>query len=496
MDATDLFEDDDVQSVSAPSLGGNSKIADKGDKSKEIPSFLTKIYDIVDSSTDDLIEWGSDGKSFIVKDPKRFAKETLPHFFKTANFNSFVRQLNFYGFRKINYEDKKGKRSGGSGGGSEVVKLWEFQHTHFVRGRQDLLKNIKRKTYADSTAASKEELDTLRFEVEQRSVEHIESSETRMARLENLCTDLQHELSEMRRHYAMQEENFQSLRKSLTTPVVGLTSPPLTFSMPFALPHSQSDAITNIVGDGGSRDRDDSICWKFDNVEDLRLESMALDLDTSLFLNDEEDVIDLALNDNNIEPPNERDNMMDMGSASVMSSSDRSMPSLAEAVEEEPRLVLEEEPRVVLEKTLAAMPTQTQKEFLHKLVKTIKEMFPHVNDIAAVTASPARNLRNQNKETVVIVDKSSGCDSSITSSQLSSPCRSISSPAMGPSYGCSAVPSLADPIEQAQQQAISLMATLLPTIQIPLLNIVTASMIMSSNSMAQSSSSKGAQRSR
>lgn len=47
---------------------------------------------------DDIGGWSENGDTFIVKDMEAFAN-LLPKFFKHKNFRSFVRQLNFYGFR-------------------------------------------------------------------------------------------------------------------------------------------------------------------------------------------------------------------------------------------------------------------------------------------------------------------------------------------------------------------------------------------------------------
>jgi hypothetical protein len=67
-----------------------------------MPPFVTKLRAMVDDpTTDDLISWRDDGLSFQVHLPSEFAKTVLPRYFKHSNFTSFARQLNQYGFRKL-----------------------------------------------------------------------------------------------------------------------------------------------------------------------------------------------------------------------------------------------------------------------------------------------------------------------------------------------------------------------------------------------------------
>ncbi|KAI3822573.1 hypothetical protein L1987_10166 [Smallanthus sonchifolius] len=125
-----------ISSSSFGSGSGSSSLPNSGDVPKPldclhetpVPPFLSKTFDLVDDPRlDPIISWSDTGASFVVWDPVEFARRILPKHFKHNNLSSFVRQLNTYGFRKIDTD------------------RWEFTCESFFRGKRHLLKNIRRR---------------------------------------------------------------------------------------------------------------------------------------------------------------------------------------------------------------------------------------------------------------------------------------------------------------------------------------------------------------
>ncbi|KII86035.1 hypothetical protein PLICRDRAFT_115202 [Plicaturopsis crispa FD-325 SS-3] len=91
---------------------------------------------INDPKSAHFIAWTDLGTSFVVSNVGEFSRSILGSHFKHNNFSSFVRQLNMYGFHKINRVPQRTTTD---------AQTWEFSHHKFLRGRPDLLDEIKRK---------------------------------------------------------------------------------------------------------------------------------------------------------------------------------------------------------------------------------------------------------------------------------------------------------------------------------------------------------------
>lgn len=102
-------------------------------------NFVSKLYHMInDPNAAQFITWTELGTSFVVSSVGEFSRTILGSHFKHNNFSSFVRQLNMYGFHKINRTPRAQRTT-------TDAQTWEFSHHKFLRGRPDLLDEIKRK---------------------------------------------------------------------------------------------------------------------------------------------------------------------------------------------------------------------------------------------------------------------------------------------------------------------------------------------------------------
>lgn len=105
--------------------------------------FVSKTYELLsDEQLNDIIHWSASNDSFIIAKPLLFENDILPKYFKHSKLNSFIRQLNTYGFKKIVKKDSKDL---------------EFKHKLFVKGNETLLPFIVRRSNTSKQVAKIEE---------------------------------------------------------------------------------------------------------------------------------------------------------------------------------------------------------------------------------------------------------------------------------------------------------------------------------------------------
>jgi hypothetical protein len=84
---------------------------------------------MLENEDSDIICWTSDGMAGKVLDRHKLENTVLTRYFKHSKFASFLRQLNYFGFKKHNRSRSH---------------IYTFAHPYFRRNQKDLLCNMSR----------------------------------------------------------------------------------------------------------------------------------------------------------------------------------------------------------------------------------------------------------------------------------------------------------------------------------------------------------------
>jgi heat shock transcription factor 1 len=99
-----------------------------------VANFIQKSFEILENKEyEGVIHWMANGREFAIREIDEFQDHILPKFFRHRNINSFIRQLNMYGFHKSRKDPTKNI----------------FSHPYFLRAQPHLLPQVKRKIKAD-----------------------------------------------------------------------------------------------------------------------------------------------------------------------------------------------------------------------------------------------------------------------------------------------------------------------------------------------------------
>jgi len=159
-----------------------------------VQPFIAKLYQMIDSCDRDapsIASWDDSGQTFIVKDTKAFATNIMPNYMQTKQFDSFIRNLNFYDFHKIHaLPIPKSDRDPGA------AKHVKYRHPNFQRNKMDLVKEIKRSTRKVRNAAAQQEKDVEQIKHKVKKLENtidimVSTFQMEMSRMKKEITRLE-----------------------------------------------------------------------------------------------------------------------------------------------------------------------------------------------------------------------------------------------------------------------------------------------------------------
>ena len=162
------------------------------------------------------------------------SQNVLPLYFKHSKFASFVRQLNFYSFRKIRLDPDL----------NVSTKSVRFAHDYFRRGHPELLHRIQRSTRANDGSSS--EIRTLKDELSEMSHQLVQLSSRMDNKLEHMTNAIEVDYKQRMAKLSFYYQELSKISSSLGNhPVSRPSSPPKI--EPCSLPHSPRSTMCPLM---------------------------------------------------------------------------------------------------------------------------------------------------------------------------------------------------------------------------------------------------------
>jgi HSF-type DNA-binding len=108
---------------------------------QKLPAKLNAI--LADPETQHIISWMPHGRAWRINDPALFVKKVMPIYFQSSNYNSFIRLINAWGFRRMSRGPDRNA----------------YYHEKFLRGIHHLYEKMHRLTSHEKKAVADPELE-------------------------------------------------------------------------------------------------------------------------------------------------------------------------------------------------------------------------------------------------------------------------------------------------------------------------------------------------